>query len=362
MKQISIVSFVVVSLLLFIYESNATGGLAGPEEADIDETASDLVSSNDLEQEEEGDPHVRVERSPGWRRFRPRIRRPRIRVRKTVRKIGRAARKVVKKVKHGVRKVGQKVKGGVKKLAAKTKAAIKKAGSKLRGVARRAKDRVRSTVRRLKTKVKKVVKIPGDLAKKIRDRLKALIIKDKEEEEEAEEEEVIIEPEVLPTDTAIPTKPPKPVCNSACQFMKKALQAADFFKQSFCAFYNVRRQHRDFLLDRNFNMTLEYLLNEGQRESLSFYSTLIEVLQAENGVISLESRQKVSSDCAEGKLLTCSSENIHKALRKLACLKPCPGFLGCAQRDEELQNAINQAFEAFSKTVNRTLTLLGVQF
>merc|ERR1712141_324819 len=142
-------------------------------------TAPEFIPSSELEEEEETEQHVRVERSPGWRR------RFRVRVRKPIRKIGRAVRKTVKKVKHGVKTVGRKigkgvkkavskVKSGVKKLAAKTKAAIKKAGSKLRGAVKKAKEKIKSNVRRLKTKIKKVVRIPGDLAKKLRDKLMSL--------------------------------------------------------------------------------------------------------------------------------------------------------------------------------------------
>ena len=360
MKLISLLSLMLVSFLVLIKESNAAEKVTVEAHGSI--TAPEFIPSSELEEEEETEQHVRVERSPGWRR------RFRVRVRKPIRKIGRAVRKTVKKVKHGVKTVGRKigkgvkkavskVKSGVKKLAAKTKAAIKKAGSKLRGAVKKAKEKIKSNVRRLKSKIKKVVRVPGDLAKKLRDKLMSL----NKKEEEEEEEEVIIEPEVNPTDATIFTNPPrvtKPVCNSACQFIRNAAKEAEFFKQSFCAFYTVRRQHRDFLIDRNFNVTLEYILNDVMRESLNFYSTLAEILQAEVSKITLESREKVSSDCARGKLMTCSSTGVDKAVRKLMCLIPCSGFSGCNQSDKGLQTAIDQAVEAYVKATNRTLKLL----
>ena len=356
MKLTSLLSLALVSFLVLIQESSANDKLTV--EAHDDITAAEFIPSDELEQEEETEQHVRVERSPGWRRrFRVRIRKP-IRkvssaVRKTVKKVGHGVKKAGRKIGQGIKKAASKVKSGVKKLASKTKAAIKKAGSKLKGAVKKAKERIKSNVRKLKSKVKKVVRLPVDLAKKLRDKLRSLNKKDEEEEEE----EVII----IPTDPSIVTNPPivtKPVCNSACQFIKNVAKEAEFFKKSFCAFYTVRRQHRDFLIDRNFNVTLQYILNDVMRESLNFYSTLAEILKAEDSKITLESREKVSSDCAGGKLMTCRSSGVDKSVRKLMCLIPCFGFSGCNQSDRDLQRAVDRAVEAYIKATNRTLKLL----
>ena len=337
MKLVSLTSLLAVCLLVLVHESSA---------AEVNEKFVSSDWSDELEGEEEGEEHVRVERSPGWRRrFRVRIRRP-------IRKIGRAVRRTVRKVGQGVRNVARKVKSGVKKLAAKTKAAIKKAGSKLRNVAKKAKERVKSAAKKIKSHAKKIVKAPGNLAKKIRDKLASLIKKDKGEEEEEE----VTKPVTVPV--PVPTKPPKPVCNYACQFVKNAMKEAEFFKQSFCAFYTVKRQHRDFLIDRNFNTTLDYLINDVSKESLNFYTTLVEVLRSENPKIRVESRQKVSYDCARGGMMECGSSGLNKDLLALKCLKPCSGFSGCNQSDRNLQRAVDQAYDAFDKAVKRTLKLL----
>ena len=357
MKVLTLVSFLAISFLVLIRGSNAEeNGLAAAEEI----TAPEVFSSDEIEEEEEAEPHVRVERSPGWGRRR---RRWRVRIRNPVRKIGRAVRKAVKKVGQGVRKVGKgikkvasKAKSGVKRLAAKTKAAIKKAGSKLRGAAKKAKDKVKSSIKKLKSHAKKVAKAPGKLAKKVRDKLKSLVVKGG-----GGEEEVIIEP----TDPIIPPRPTDPVptgpiCNAACQFIKNVTKEAIFFKQSFCTFYMARRKHSDFLIDRNTNITLAYMLNEVRKESFNFYSTLAGVLQAENSTIVPESRQKVSSDCASGKLVKCNADDVNLSLQKLMCLNPCFGFQGCSQSDEALRKAVDEAIEAYDKAANRIIQLLTV--
>jgi len=356
MKLLTVVSLLAVSFLVLNEGSNAAeNGLAAAEEI----TAPEFISSDEFEEGEEAEPHVRVERSPGWGRRR---RRWRVRIRNPVRKIGRAVRKAAKKVGQGVRKVGKgikkvasKAKSGVKRLAAKTKAAIKKAGSKLKGAAKKAKDKAKSAIKKLKSHAKKVAKAPGNLAKKVRDKLMSLVVKKGGEEEE----EVITDP-TDPIVPPIPTDPvpTKPICNAACQFLKNATKEAIFFKQSFCVFYMVRRKHSDFMLDRNFNTTLAYMLTEIRKASFNFYSILAEVLQAEDSKIVLESRQKVSSDCAKGKLLKCNTDEINLSLQKLMCLRPCSGFQGCSQSDATLRKAIDKAIEAYEKAANRIIKLL----
>lgn len=353
MKLISIACLLAISCLVLINESRATDELNNGVDSQKEYSTMEELDGPDEDEEE----HVRVARSPGWRRrFRVRVR-----VRKPIRKIGSFVRKTARKVGQGVRKVGQgikkvarKVKTGVKKLASKTKAAIKKAASKLKGAAKRVKEKMRSSMRRLKEKVKKIVKAPKNLAKKIKDKLKSLVAKDKIEIEEPE----TVEP-TLATSQATASVVTKPVCSSACQFIKSCLKEAETFKQTYCAFYMVKRKHTDFLIDRNFNVTLEYIINDILKESWYFYSTLSEVLLAADPSIKFESKAKVSADCARGKFMTCRSDDGKNALFKMKCMKPCLGFTQCEVSDKQLKHAINQGIQDYTMAVERTLKLLN---
>lgn len=347
MKVASLTSLLIVALLVLVQEGSSVDGLGALNEEDF--SALDELERSDDEEEE----HIRVERSPGWRR------RFRVRIRKPIRKIGRTVRKAAKKVAHGVRKVGQgikkvarKVKAGVKKLASKTKAAIKKAARKVKEAVKRAKERAKSAVKKLKENIKKIAKAPKDLGKKLKDKLKSLIAKGEEEEEE--EKEVVVEPEVTPTQPTVPTKPP---CNIACQFLRACLKEAEFFKRSYCTFYTLRRQHQDFLIERNLNLTLGYIITDIMRESVHFYSTLAEVLLTAEPPIASDSREKISRDCAGGILMKCNANDVKDDLFKLKCLKPCSGFTGCEQSDKSLTLGVDKAAESYARAVNRTLKL-----
>ena len=323
MRLATLFGLVVLVLVAIVTEASASNSV---DHFDADATE---ISPNDNIESDVEEEHERIKRSPGWRRrFRVRVRRP-------IRKIGRAVRKVGQ----GVRKAARKVKEGVKKVASKAKAAIKKAAGKLKNSWKKARDKTKSALRKVKDKVKSIGKLPVKLAKKVKDKLKEKIMS-KLAKEEGDE------------------VPVTESCDEDCKFVRKCLKVVELFKRSFCAFYTLRRKHNDFMVDRNLNSTLALIINDIIIDSLSFYTELSQVLRLFDPSLKIEDRQSLSARCSKGLMPCLPGTASTGEFHKLKCLKPCYGFTGCAASDKELMQTVDKAATKFRQEIERALKLI----
>ncbi|XP_065058544.1 uncharacterized protein LOC135686268 [Rhopilema esculentum] len=327
MRLATLFSLVVLVLVAIVTEASASNSV------DHFDTDAAEISPNDNIESDLEEEHERIKRSPGWRRrFRVRIRRP-------IRKIGRAVRKVGQ----GVKKAARKVKAVVKKVASKAKEAIKKAAGKLKTAWKKARDKTKSALRKVKDKVKSIGKLPVKLAKKLKDKLKEKILRKlaKEEGDEVSEETTVTES-----------------CDADCKFVRECLKVVELFKRSFCAFYTLRRKHNDFMVDRNLNSTLTLIINDIIIDSLSFYSELSNVLRLFYPSMKIEDRKSLSARCSKGMMPCVPGPASTGEFHKLKCLKPCYGFTGCAASDKELMQVVDKAAAKFRQEIERALKLI----
>ena len=160
-----------------------------------------------------------------------------------------------------------------------------------------------------------------------------------------------LEEETPPTFSTAPTRPG---CGTSCQLMKKLLKGVEFCKQAYCAFYTVKRQHRDLFDERNDNLTITGIINTVKKGSFGFYkdiskayNNLIEKGKLSDAKVVMESRKKLSRDCSEGGLMPCNSTAFDENMLRLKCLVPCSGFEGCEQQDGRLMKTLASAYLAY---------------
>ena len=332
MKLIFVKSLLALSFIIVFFRRDVCGAYIEPDNDDVD-------FLNRKEGETEAKEHLRIARSPWWgRRIRVKVRIP-----NPVKKVGHVASKainrVVSNVKSAIDRTVGSAKAGVEKLTSGTRAVIKKTTASLQKALQKVKERMKPAVE----KGNFGVKLPIDLVTKLLAKLYSSKHKKK-----------MVKDSIYPTPS---TETPKPSCGTTCQLMmRNLLDAADFFKHSFCAFYTVRRSHGDFINDRNSNTTIDNIINVARIGSFTLhnrtsvaYNKLAEIWKYKE--IEVESKKKITKGCLKGQFMQCSSTGLYRDLLRLKCFTPCHGFDGCDLQDKRLEHAVNVAFAAYRRWI-----------
>ena len=336
MRVISITSLLVITFMVLSIGRDAHGSYISPNDDDPELSYWDAA-------EDEYEDHRREARSPFWgRRFRVKIKVPNP-VKKAGNALGKTFGKVANSVKGGIWTALRIT--GVDKLASKATAEIKKAAGDLEKALNKAKERIKPIAQTVEV----AAKGQGILALRLLQKLQSMNYKELDGEDNSG-----------PTPSAGPSKPG---CGASCRLMKNLKSGVNFFKQSFCTFYSVKRNHRDFLNDRNTNLTAESIINVFKEQSFIFYQRIsveYNKLAASWNYTKLgtEGKKKVSKDCSRGQLMPCDSTVVYDALVKLKCFKACHGFDGCEVQDERLMQAVDLVVAAYLKKLELIIAML----
>ena len=331
MRLVYITSLLALSFVVLFIGREANGSYIAPDDDD-----PESFYWKDMEGDVEE--HHRVARSPLWgRRFRVKIKVPNP-VRKAGHAISKSVRKVAQNIGGGVGKTLKTVKAGIDKLPSKAKEEIKKAAVNLHKAIKKAKEQIKPVFQ----KVDVAAKLPAVLTVDLLRKLHSLNHKD-----------VDVKDDVGPTPSEEPSRPD---CDASCKLMKKLTDGADFFKQSFCTFYSVKRNHIDFLNDRNLNSTIENNINLARSDSYRLYQGIASAYNKlakgwNYTVLEIDTKRKVSKDCFAGRFMSCESTRFYEKLLNLKCLIPCQGFDGCELEDKRLMEAVDQAYAAYRKWI-----------
>ena len=353
-----------IKLTLFIVVASIYTLCVTASDENFEQVAVESENASDMQPDEEI-VLEREKRSPWGGRRRRRWGGVRIRVRRVGKVIGKAAGKVVKAVK----KIPTAVKKVVKKIPKEIKRVGKQAGSVVRRTVTKVRTAIRKTVHAIKKTARKVKEIPrnaGRALKKIRDKLKenvGKLLAKKEKEEEIIEE--IPEPEA--PQPPKPTEPPKPEpetsgpivvtrppCDDICQVVKEYSRDAEFFRQGYCAFYTVKRNHQDFFLDRNTNKTLGTWVRDVAAECLSLYISYGEEIKKLDAKLKFDNQQQLTQKCMQSAQQAClqSTANDNIDYFRMRCLKPCYGFSGCVAEDKNIVSLVQKGISIHDAKLN----------